>query len=110
MRLLLDENVAPRLVERLRDIFDIVHVRDAGLAAASDVQVWEFARESGRTIVTKDADFEEFAVLRGAPPKVVWLRLGNASTSDVERALRRHAEALREFEENREAAVFAIVR
>ena len=65
MRILLDENLAPRLVERLRDIFDVVHVRDAGLASASDVQVWEFARESGRTIVTKDADFEEFAMLRG---------------------------------------------
>ena len=34
----------------------------------------------------------------GAPPKVVWVRLGNCSTSDVERLLRRYVQTLEDFE------------
>jgi predicted nuclease of predicted toxin-antitoxin system len=35
------------------------------------------------TIVSKDSDFQQRALLYGHPPKVVWLRLGNCSTSSV---------------------------
>ena len=34
-------------------------------------------------IVSKDSDFRQLAFLYGPPPKVVWLRIGNASTADV---------------------------
>jgi predicted nuclease of predicted toxin-antitoxin system len=40
------------------------------------------------TIFTKDADFSDVNVLRGFPPKVIWIRLGNCATSDLENALR----------------------
>ena len=43
--------------------------------------------------MTKDADFNDLSVLRGAPPKVLWPRLGNRTTNDIEQTLRRaHAE------------------
>ena len=35
-------------------------------------------------IVTKDEDFHHLSVLRGAPPKVVWLRTGNFTQCDAE--------------------------
>ena len=45
---------------------------------------------TGLTIVSKDADFRQRSFLFGHPPKVVWLREGNASTTGVETILRMH--------------------
>jgi hypothetical protein len=56
--LLFDQNLSPRLCDRLRDIWtDVVHVRAVGLAAADDAAVWAYARQHGFTIVSKDGDF-----------------------------------------------------
>ena len=47
MKLLLDENLSPRLCDHLRDIWtDVVHVRAVGLATADDSAVWAYARQS----------------------------------------------------------------
>ncbi len=54
-----------------------------GLERASDQAVWEHAKTHGFVIVTKDSDFHELSLLFGAPPRVVWLQLGNASRSRV---------------------------
>ena len=62
--------------------------------------MWAYAAANGLTIVTKDGDFNELVVLRGFPPRVVWLRLGNCSTADVEAALRAHLEAIEELDGN----------
>ena len=69
-----------------------------GLGAASDQEVWDFAKENGFLIATKDSDFAELQVLRGFPPKVVWIRLGNCTTSQVDALLRHHANDLAAFE------------
>ena len=92
-RLLLDQNLAPSLARRLGDLYPgSAHVREFGLAAADDEIVWTHARAHGFTIVTKDDDFRQRSVLRGAPPHVIWLRLGNCRTAEVEAVLRaRHA-------------------
>ena len=89
MKLLLDQNLSPRLCDRLRDVWtDVVHVRAVGLAAVDDSAVWAYARQHGFTIVSKDGDFSGRSSLFGAPPKVIWLALGNCSTSEIERRLR----------------------
>jgi predicted nuclease of predicted toxin-antitoxin system len=108
IRLLLDQNLSPALASSLRDLFDAVHVRDVGLAAASDSEVWAFAAAQGRTIVTKDSDFDELAVLRGSPPHVVWLRIGNCTTRQVAATLRSHATAIQAFCEGADASIFVI--
>jgi len=41
--------------------------------------------------VTKDADFDQRSFLFGHPPKVIWVRVGNASTAKIEVLLRRRA-------------------
>ena len=57
MKLLLDQNLSPRLCDRLRDVWpEVVHVRAVGLAAADDSAVWAYARQHGFTIVSKDGD------------------------------------------------------
>ena len=90
--LLFDQNLSPRLVGRLADVFvGAEHVGDVGLAEAPDAAVWEYARAHGLTIVTKDADFNDLAILTTPPPHVVWLRRGNCSTAEAEAVLRARA-------------------
>ncbi len=92
MRLLFDQNLSPRLVALLSDVYPgCTHVQSAGLDRATDETVWTYAREQGFTIVTKDSDFHERSVVSGSPPKVVWIRRGNCSTTMIQDILRRHA-------------------
>lgn len=88
MTLLFDENLSFRLVRAVSPLFpDSRHVRDVGLARASDVAIWEFAKREGLTIVTFDSDFHERTLLEGWPPKVIWLRTGNTATATIEALL-----------------------
>ena len=99
MKLLFDQNLSHTLVVRLADVFpDSVHVRQVGLETADDQVVWEYAKGKELIIVSKDSDMHQRSFLFGAPPKVVWVRLGNCSTSDVESVLRLHVDALKTFE------------
>jgi predicted nuclease of predicted toxin-antitoxin system len=101
MRLLFDQNLSFRLCERLSDIFPgSVQARTVGLHTADDLQLWSYARARGFTIVSLDADFSDLSILRGAPPKVIWLRCGNRPTDHIEQLLRQHADAIGEFERN----------
>lgn len=84
MKLLFDHNLSPKLPELLKDHFpNSEHVFRVGLDTANDPTIWEYARENGFVLVTKDADFSDFSVLRGFPPKVIWIRRGNCKTSVI---------------------------
>jgi len=91
MKLLFDHNLPPRLVFRLSDLFpDSEHVFTIGLDRASDLEIREYAQREDLVIVTKDVDFSDLCVLRGFPPKVIWIRRGNCSANDLEQLLREH--------------------
>jgi len=94
MKLLFDQNISPRLVRRLDDLYaGSSHVSLLGLDRATDSAVWSYAQANSFCIVTTDVDFNDFSVVHGFPPKVIWLRLGNCTTTDVEQVLRRgHAQ------------------
>ncbi len=99
MKLLFDQNLSHRLVGALADVYlDCQHVRNIGLKEAPDTAVGEYARGNGYAIVSKDSDFHQRSLLLGFPPKIVWVKLGNYSTNDVERLLRAHLEHINEFE------------
>lgn len=52
MRLLFDQNLAPRLVRSLADLYsDSLHLRDVGLASADAAAVWDYAKQNALTIV-----------------------------------------------------------
>lgn len=98
MRLLFDQNLSPRLPRKLAGVFpDSIHVRDAELQRADDSDVWQYAREHGFTIVTKDSDFRQLSFLNGHPPKVIWIRRGNCSTDEIELILRQFSADLADF-------------
>jgi predicted nuclease of predicted toxin-antitoxin system len=92
VKLLFDQNLSHRLVQALQKEFpDSRHVREVGLQEATDIVVWQYAIQQGFAIVTKDADFHQRSFLFGHPPKVIWVRVGNASTATIEALLRRRA-------------------
>jgi predicted nuclease of predicted toxin-antitoxin system len=53
------------------------HVTDIGPGDAADLALWNYALEHGAVLVTKDEDFRDMLLLRGSPPAVVWVRVGN---------------------------------
>lgn len=109
MRLLFDENLSARLVRALADLFPgSVHVDAVGLHGASDERIWSYAASDGLVLVTKDEDFHRLSVLRGAPPKVVWIRLGNCATEDVTRLLRFRADQIARFAEHGDATFLVL--
>jgi predicted nuclease of predicted toxin-antitoxin system len=109
VRLLLDQNLSPRLIPALADLYPgSLHVREVELASADDAAVWRYALEQGLTIVSKDADFHERSFVLGQPPKVVWIRRGNCSTEEVLTLLRSEVQAVLGFETDPEATFLAL--
>lgn len=109
MRLLLDQNLSPRLLTILGDLYPgSTHVREAGLEAADDDTIWQYAAEQGLAIVSKDADFHERSFLLGHPPKVIWIRRGNCSTDEVAAILRAHHAEVLAFERDDEGSFMAL--
>lgn len=99
MKLLFDQNVSPRLVRRLADIYpDSLYVREVGLRDAGDSEIWEHAKPNGFTIVSKDWDFQQRSLLYGHPPKFIWLRVGNCVVGVIETLLRKHSVAIHTFD------------
>lgn len=104
MRLLFDENLSFRLVRELADVYpDSAHVRDIGLLGAADQSVWAYAAQEGFLLTSKDTDFYQRSLVFGAPPKVVWLRIGNVSIAAIATLLRQRYVAVRRFYEDADA-------
>jgi len=96
VKLLFDQNLSPSLVDSLADTYPgSLHVQSVGLDRADDTAVWDYARTHELIIVTKDADFPERSLVAGAPPRVIWIRRGNCSTSAIEAMLRPHGDEVR---------------
>ena len=74
-----------------------------GLESADDAAIWGQAARHGLVIVTKDADFHQRSFLFGAPPKVVWIRIGNCTTDEVVAVIRTRSADIRRFVADAEA-------
>jgi predicted nuclease of predicted toxin-antitoxin system len=99
LRLLADENLPPRLIEELADLFPgSLHVASAGLGSTPDTSIREYAKAHGLTILTKDKDFAGLSLAWGAPPQVILLQTGNCATSELVRLVRKNAVRLSDFE------------
>ena len=98
MKLLFDHNLSPRLVNRLADIYPgSNHLFNLNLDTAEDSFVWQYARDNDFIIVTKDSDFSELSLLRGFPPKVIWIRIGNCTINDIDSLIRSHLKEIDNF-------------
>lgn len=109
MRLLFDENLSPRLPERLAVAFpESRHVDDVGLHGRTDADIWKYAGQHGFVLVSKDNDFRQLSFLYGAPPKVVWLHVGNAPTRDIEALILARLNRIEDFVDDPESSLLII--
>ena len=101
MKLLLDENLSPRLVNRLKLLLPgLAHVRDFGLKQADDRDIWAWAKGNDFAIVTTDADFVALAQRFGSPPKLIHIEECDFPLRVIEDLLRRSAVRISEFQKD----------
>ena len=71
---LLDENISSKLVDGLLPLYKFVkHVKELNLINFTDIEIWNFARLNGYSIITKDNDFLHLSNFHRCPPKVIRL-------------------------------------
>ena len=111
VRFLLDANLSWRSAKTLKNHFDdCFHVEDIGLSfPAKDTEIWTYARENGLLIVTNDEDFLHLSALKGFPPKVLLLRMGNQSRKFVEQTLINLKKQIEIFLESSEYGVLELI-
>ena len=109
MRLLFDQNLSDRLLRILAGEYPgSVHVRHVGRGSADDEDIWRYAHDQGLVITSKDSDFHQRSLVRGHPPKVVWIHTGNCRTERIAELLRRHRADLEAFDDDPEASFLII--
>jgi predicted nuclease of predicted toxin-antitoxin system len=79
-----------------------------GLGSTTDQEIWANAREHGFAVISKDDDFRSLSLVNGAPPKVIWLRIGNASTAGIEAFIRSALVKIRTFEISPEESLLVL--
>ena len=85
-----------------------MHVSGAGLLGHSDTDLWQHARQHGFMLVSKDNDFRQMSFLHGAPPKVIWLHVGNAPTRDIETLMLARRDRIEAFFNSPESALLVV--
>ena len=84
------------------------HANLLGLGSATDLEIWSYARERDFAIVSKDDDFRSLSLVNGAPPKVIWLRIGNATTAAIDSFIRSALVKIRTFEISAEESLLVL--
>ena len=98
MRLLFDQNISFRIIKKTESFLPHANqVRLLGLENCKDIEIWEYARSNCYTIVTFDTDFYDISLIKGTPPKIIWLRMGNTSTESIVDCLKANYELIIEF-------------
>ena len=109
MKLLFDHNLSPRLVSLVADLYpNSNHLYLMGLDQESDLLVWEPAKIQNYIIVTKDSDFNELLILKGFPPRVIWIRSGNCATKTIELLLRNNYKTILSFDQDQNVGIIAL--
>jgi predicted nuclease of predicted toxin-antitoxin system len=98
MKLLIDQNISRKIIPNIKSSYpNSAHVVDLGLENSTDKLIWEYAKEHNFIIVTFDADFYNFSVVWGFPPKIIWIRTYNQTTSFIEQLLVNYYATIKDF-------------
>jgi predicted nuclease of predicted toxin-antitoxin system len=91
VRIWIDAQLPPSLASWLRSEHGVAadHVSELDLAAARDAEIFAAAKAvgDGSVIITKDDDFRTLLTRSGPPPRVIWVRCGNVTNSELRRII-----------------------
>ncbi len=103
MKLLFDQNISFRIERQISSLYsDSKHCSNLGLQNSDDLIIWEFAKNNNYAVVTFDSDFYDISLLKGTPPKIIWIRKGNLTTKNIIEILEAKHLAIRDFLTNPE--------
>lgn len=110
MKLLFDQNISHKLVDKIGNMFpNSSHVKKESLDTSSDERVWDFARYNNFIIVSKDSDFIDKSIVRGFPPKIIWINKGNCSSKVIENILRDNFLLIKNFSEEQNTSLLILI-
>ncbi len=109
MKLLFDQNISFRILSYLKSHFpNSTHIKIVGLYEADDKSIWDFAKKENYIIVSQDSDFNDLVISKGFPPKLIWFKTGNMSTSNFSKLLIKLKFDIIEFANNETFGIFEI--
>lgn len=81
MKFWVDAQLPPMLAQWLSTAYGVSaqSLRDLGLRDASDIAIFQAARDAEAVIVSKDSDFVELVSRHGTPPQLLWVTCGNVT-------------------------------
>lgn len=111
MKLLLDANLSWRLRKMLsHDFSEVYHADYVDLSLpASDIDIWNWAKEQNAVIVTNDEDFFHLLLQKGFPPSIVLLRIGNQSTQRTAEVLINRKVDIEQLHESKDYGLLEIL-
>ena len=85
LKFIVDTQLPPSLARFLSGKgFDAVHTTDFPQGhLLADKAIRNIAVDEGRIIISKDSDFYDAYILKGTPPQVLFLQLGNIKNADL---------------------------
>ncbi len=109
MKFIVDTQLPPRLAsylsEKGNDCIHTTFFPDGHLLG--DNQIITIATDEDRIIITKDADFTEYFILKGAPPKVLLIEFGNIGNKELIRLFDLYfGEVLDAFQQGSDLVIF----
>lgn len=87
----LDAQLSPKLAFWIKQTFkiDCIHVRDLKLLTAKDEAIFHAAKKVKAIVASKDRDFKDLVLIKGAPPQVLWISCGNTSNARLQKILQK---------------------
>ncbi|MBA3964535.1 MAG: DUF5615 family PIN-like protein [Nitrospirales bacterium] len=80
-----DAQLSPQLAPWFTKTFSLPgqSVSSLSLRDATDLEIFQAARQVGATIMSKDQDFVDLVTVHGAPPQIIWVTCGNTSNANL---------------------------
>ncbi len=108
-KLLFDNNISHRVINKLNKTYpNSTHVMLENLDLSTDIEIWQYAKNNGYTIVTKDSDFNDISIYRGTPPKVIWLKIGNCRVDDIVNIMIKFKEEISAFLDDTDSSILEL--
>jgi predicted nuclease of predicted toxin-antitoxin system len=99
MKIIIDQNISFRIIPHINHLFtEVAHVRMLSWTDAPDILIFRNAKQNGfDAILTLDEDFDNIILENSPPPKILWLRVRNCSTSHLAQIIKNKIDIINDF-------------